>query len=429
MSRGGGGPAAPRQLFAEVSLGWRRAARGPLPWAMAAVLALCLLLLPGRSEPGRLGWGLGRFEGCAFLLVCVLWGGGTAYALDRERHRLTLAFTKPLGRWTLWWGRFLGTLVPFALAVALLWGLLAFRPLPAGRTVQRPELPSIDLMARAELSRLRLLGRVPEGVSEARLLRAVRDDLMARHTELRSAEPRTYRFAGPPAGEDGGKGGMPAAFRLSGVPFLGAKDALALEVEVAGGGRRATLRPEVLRDTGFSLSLPAGFVRPGEPVEIILRRLDANGAASVLYRERADLALLFPGQSSLANLTAFCAVLLLTLALAVALGTALGCGFSLPVTLFVGTLAALAVASASLSPETTVADETANLWARVSAAVSWAVAAPFRDLVALNPLRCLFEGEAIAPRAVLRLFLLMGLPWVALCSLAALISPVRDEDL
>lgn len=418
-----------RQLWAEVTLGWRRAVRGPLPWALGAVLALCLLALPGRDDPGLVRTGYGLTLAWVFLLVCALWCGGTAYALDRERRRLTLAFTKPLPRLTLWWGRFLGTLAPFAGAVALLWGALAFRALPPGRQVQGPELPSVDLMAKAELSRLRLLNRVPSGVSEARLLRAVRDDLLSRHTELRTAEPRTYRFVGPPAETQGGQGALPAAFRLSGAPFLGAKDALTLEVTAKSGDRRATWRPEGLRDTGFVSALPPGLVRPGEPVEITLLRKDANGAASVLYRERADLALLFPGQSPLANLTAFCAVLLLTLVLAVALGTALGCGFSLPVTLFVGTIAVLAATSASLSPETTVADETVNLWARVSSAVSWGVASPFRGLVALNPLRCLFEGEAILPQMVVGLFLKLGLPWVFLCSLAALLSPVRDEDL
>lgn len=418
-----------RQLRAEVTLGWRRAVRGPMPWAMVTVLALCLLALPGRDDPGLVRTGYGLTLAWAFLLVCALWCGGTAYALDRERHRLTLAFTKPLGRLTLWWGRFLGTLAPFAGAVAVLWGALAFRALPPGRTVQAPELPNLDLMAKAELSRLRLLNRVPAGVSETRLFRAVRDDLAGRHTELRTDEPRVYHFVGPPSPRGTEGGDLPVTFRLSGAPFLGAKDALMLEVEAASGSRRATLRPKALRDTGFVLPLPPGLIHPGKPVEVSLRRKDANGAASVLYRERADLALLFPGQSALANLTAFCAVLLLTLALAVALGTALGCGFSLPVTLFTGTLAVLATVSATLSPDTTVADETANLWARVSAAVSWGIASPFRGLVALNPLHCLFEGEAILPQTVLGLFLKLGLPWISLCSLAALLSPVRDEDL
>ena len=422
MSRGG----PVRQLFAEGVLGWRRAMRGALPWAVTVVLALCLWVLPGRSDPESVRTGYGLMLAWAFLLICALWSGGTAYALDRERHRLTLAFTKPIHRVTLWWGRCLGTWAPFALAVTMIWGMVAPRPLPAGRTVQRPELPSLDLMAQAELSRLRVLGRVPQGVSEARLLRAVRDDLQGRHTELRHDAPRTYHFRGPAAGAF--DAAMPAAFRLSGVPFLGAKDALSLEVEAVSGDRKVTLRPEALKDSGFLLPLPAGFVRPGEAVAVTLKRLDDNGAASVLYREREDLALLFPGQSALANLTAFCAVVLLTLFLAVALGTALGCSFSLPVTLFVGTLAVLAMASASLSPETTVADETANLWARVSASVSWGVAAPFRGLVALNPMRCLFDGEAITLRAVFGLALWLGVPWAFLCSLAAVFSPVRDEE-
>ncbi len=417
-----------RQLQAEVILGWHRAVRGALVWALVAVPVLALWVLPGQSDQDGVQTGYGMVLVWAFLLVAALWCGGTAYAFDRERHRLTLTFTKPLARWTLWWGRCLGTLAPFAVVVVLVWGLLVWRPLPAGRTVQAPQLPDINLMAQAELSRLALLKRVPEGVSQARLLRAVREDLMGRHTELRSHEARTYRFAGMPLGAAQTGTGSPSAVRLSGAPFLGARDSLALEVEVACGGRRATLRPTHLLERGFELPLPNDLLQPGEAVEVVLRRLDTHEAASVLYRERTDLALLFPGQSATVNLTVFCGILLLTLALAVALGTALGCSFSLPVTLFVGTLAILSITSASLSPETTVADETVNLWARISAWVSWGLAMPFRDLVHLQPLRALLEGEAITVQILLRLWAMPGLPWMIIASIAALCSPVLDED-
>ena len=413
-------------LIGEVSLGWRRALRGILPWALTALLGGCLIAFPWSDGPERVHLTYGLILVWTALLITALWSGGTAYALDRERHRLTLTFTKPLRRLTLWWGRFIGTLAPFAAATVLLWLCLAPRALPEGRTPQGPELPSLDAMARAELLRLRLLRRVPPGISEARALRAVRDDLESRHTELQPASERDYTFAGLPKDATS----TTDALRLGGAPFLGARDALDLEVVLTCGDRTATLTPpQPLLERGFELPLPEGLLQPGESVSLILRRKDNNGAGSVLYRERSDLHLLLPGQPALVNLTAFCTTLLLTLALAVALGTAHVCAFSLPTSLFVGTLAFLSVVSAALSPPTTVAEETANLWSKASAALSYALATPFRDLVGLSPLHGLLQGEAISFAALGKLLLRLLLPWCILCSLISVVSPVKDEDL
>ena len=415
-----------RAVGAEVALGWRRAVRGALFPALLLVSAAGLVLMPGLHDEGLVKTGYGLVLVWAFLLVCALWSGGTAYALDRERHRTALFFTKPQRRATLWAGRFLGTLAPFAAAVAALWVFLAFRPLPEGRVVQAPRLPDIHRLAKAELLRLRLAGRVPEGVSEARLLRAVRDDLLSRYTELGAHAKRRYRFDGLPRDF---QGKAEATFRLSGAPFLGAKEALALEVEVGCNGRSAVLRPALLRDSGFSVAVPPELLQPGVPLDVSLRRVDGSEAASVLYRERADLTLLLPGQSPCANLTAFCLFVLLTLALAVAFGCALGSTFSLPVTLFAGTLALMAFSIATLAPEATVMDGAVNVWTRLSVWLSDAIAAPFRVFVELNPLWRLTEGEALSVGGVLWLFVKLGIPWCALCALLAQLTPVRDQDL
>ena len=415
-----------RALGAELLLGLRRLLRGPLAAVLPALAVLCLIVLPG-TDPGALvAVGYGTLLFWAFLIVCALWCGGTAYALDRERRRLTLTFAKPVSRRTLWLGRTLGTLAPLSLAVLLVGLLLSWRSLPEGRTVQSPALPDLDALARTELVRLRSLNRVPAGVSESRLLRAVRDDLRTRSTELGRSTPRSYTFAGLPAGTPVP---APVTFRLAGAPFLGAKDALALEVTAACDGERVTLPVPRLLDSGFSLSLPETLLRPGKPVTVTLRRTDRNDGSSVVYRERTDLALLLPGQSAGLNLAVFCGMLWITLAMAAALGTALGCWFSLPVTLFVGTLAVLSFTSASLSPDTMVADEIASLWARVSTAVSSALAAPFREWVACDPLRRLLDGEALTLGALGSLLLRTLLPWLTLCFITAALSPVRDEDL
>ena len=411
-----------RALWAELALGWRRAVRGALLATLLAALALCLLALPGRDDAGLTRTGYGLFLAWGILLVAALWCGGTAYALDRERHRLTLAFTKPLRRWTLWWGRFLGTLAPFAAAVAALWLFAAWRPFPEGRAVLRPtNLPDLSAQAAAWLDDLRGQGRVPEGASENRLLRATREMLETRPAELRPGEAKTYLF--PALSREG-----EVAFRLSGRPFLGARDALRLSVTVACAGKAWTFRPETLPEATLTVALPPGLARPGAPLTVTLLREDANDAGAILYRERADVALLGPGQPPPANLAAFCLAVLLTVAMAAALGTALGCAFSLPVTLFVGTLAFAAAAAATLSPETAVVDEVASVWARASTLISACVAWPFRGLAALDPLGRLMAGEAIGLGTMARLAAGAVLPWCAAWSLLAMLSPLTDES-
>ena len=411
-----------KALWAELTLGWRRAVRGPFLVALVVVLALCLLVLPGWDDPGLTRTGFGISLAWSLLLVSALWCGGTAYALDRDRHRLTLAFTKPIRRWTLWWGRFLGTLAPFAAALLAMGLFLVFRPFPEGRTVAAPEnLPDLTPQAQAWLDKLQAEGKAPEGASEERLLRATLEAVEKFPVSLNPGQSRTYVF--PPIAHAG-----PVTFRLSGRPFLGARQAIRLAVVAACEDRTVEFRPERLRDQGFSVDLPDGFVVPGKSVSITLLREDKEEAGTVLYRERADVSLLSGGQAPTLNLAAFCLTLLVTVAMAVALGMALGCAFSLPVTLFVGALALLAVVAVALSPGTSVLDEIQSVWSRASTWISACVAWPFRDLVALDPLRCLMDGEAIGLRPFLRIVFLAALPWCVICSLAATLTSVTDED-
>lgn len=415
-----------RVWLAELFLGWRRALRGPLPGVFLLLCIGALLLFPGRDDPGLVRTGYGITLLWMVLLICALWSGGTAYALDRERHRLALFFTKPAHRWQLWWGRFFGTLLPFAALIGGMGLFLVFRPLPEGRRVLEPLLEAPEALAGMELRELRARGRVPRGVPERRLLRAIADDIRTRYTELAPGTPKTYTFR-PPAGDPDRP--LPATLRLAGMPFLGARDALRLAVTAACGEKTVTLQPQITRDTGFTLPLPDDLLQPGAPVEITLVRTDTSGAASVIYQEYADLSLLLPGQPAAVNLLLFLGCVLLTVAMAVALGTALGASFSLPVTLFTGTLAALALTSATLSPPTSVMEEFATAWSRLSTLCSGWVAQPFRAFADLNPLARLLEGEAIRVSVFSRLVVYSALPWIILWSVASIFTSVRDENL
>lgn len=436
-------------FLAELLLALRRAVRGPLLPALLVALGLLLVGLPGLDDPELLRTPYALGLAWALLLVSALWSGGAAYALDRERGWLTLPFVKPLHPWVLWLARFTGTLAPFAVATGAVGLLLSFRPLPEGRRCVQPLLPALDSAAEARFADFKAQGRLPAGVSKTRLLRAFREELLNRYTELAPGQALSWRFPLPAQALGEGKPGpgrtsarpsfegdqalakkalAPAAIRLSGAPFLGAKETLALAVQVQGNGASCTLSPSALRDHGFTVALPADFPLAGEALSVTLLRQDASEAASVLFRERVDLALLLPGVSAGVNLLLFCAILLASLAMAVALGAALGCAFSLPVTLFGSTLILLSATAATLSPGTTVADERASLFGRLSAPIAQWVSGPFKPLVRLNPIGNLFDGVMPPGEAMGALLLETVLPWILLCSLVALFTATRDED-
>ncbi len=412
-----------RVWWGEITLAWHRATRGVLLWALLVALVGCLVVLPGRNDVGLVRTAYGTVLAWAVLVVSALWSGGTAYALDRERHRLTLTLTKPLHRMTLWWGRFFGTCLPFVLALGVVWVLLGFRALPEGRRIVSPTLPEItDAQAMAVLEQLQASGQLPEGASEKRLLAAARLAIERRYTELPTGQPLTYTFALPPQLPPESIGTL----RLHGAPFLGDHKALDLVVSATCGGQTAVAYPKQLSESGFEVDFPAGFVRGGEALSVTLVRRDVTPHASVIFREREELKLLLPGQAALVNLTAFCVVLLFTVMMAVALGTALGCSFSLPVTLFVGTVATLALTAAAVAPELTVSEEVASTWAKVSTFIASYTKQPLAAFVVAHPVAALFQGEALSGGLLVRLFALALLPWLLLCSLVAAVRARTD---
>lgn len=414
-----------KAILGELVLGWHRATRGPLMVLLLVAGVLCLGVLPGLNDEGLIytRYGLGLYW--MLLLFTSLWCGGTAYALDRERHRLALTFTKPLHRLTLWWGRWLAVWFPFVIASLFACACLAFRAIPEGRLVTSPNLPDLHQASIVELAHLREQGRVPPNITEARLLKAVYDDLESRYSELRPDIPRSYHFDLP----DELPEHATATLRLSGAPFPGAKDALKLLVEVPlPDGTVAQIKPKRLLDSGMTLDLPPAALVPSRPLTLTLHRLDHVSAASVLYREYHDLTLLLPGRAPFLNLVVFTLVLILTTALTTALGVSFGCMFSLPVTLFTGVFAFLACTISIFSPSASAIDSASSLWAMVSTTISETLANPFIDLIQLNPLNALLEGEALSLKTILAFTARVVAPALFFFSTFSLLSVVRDED-
>jgi ABC-type multidrug transport system fused ATPase/permease subunit len=416
-------------LRAELMLGWRRALRGPLVVALGVSFVLLLFVLPAGAEEAeaRLGYAMGL--AWTLLLVCALWCGVGSYALDRERRRMTLTMTKPLSRWALWVGRWLGTSLPFMALLVLFYGMLLGCSFPQGDHRVQPLFEPVQEVAKAELAAMRAEGldtlRVKEekGVSEARLLDDIERHILSRYTELTEDAPLVYTFAPLPQGTQA------AVFCLSGVPFMGAYNAQMMEVQARLEGEVLSL-PVMITSRGVEASLPAAWVHDGkQPLTIALvRKASFDEAGYILFREREDIQLFTSGYAPWLNTLLAVAVMAVVVLMASALGCALGALFSLPVGLFVGSLCFLVAAVAAMDVTVTVTQELQSVWTMIGARVSDVVAGPFRGIVALDPLTHLSEGIAIEAQALGRFVVRSLLPWVLIASLGSVLTSVKDVD-
>lgn len=416
------------QLAAELLLAWRRATRRLLLPALLAFLVGVLGVLPGRNDPGLIRTAYGTALAWGALLICALWCGAAAYASDRDRHLLTLPFAKPLSPWRLWWCRYLGNLLPFGVAILAMALLLLPRALPDGRLRLTPTLPDLHTLAERELDARLAHDTLPQEyrhLPRARLVRAIEEAIPLRYTELAAGSPKSYTF--PLPARLAAPTGSPPVFRLTGAPFLGKCEELTLAITLTCGGATCTLPPQTPLARNLEVPLPPDFLRPGQPLTLTLARTDSNLEASILYHEYLNLDLLLPGAPPALNLATTLLTLLATVALALALGQALGCAFSLPVSLFSGALAMLALTLATLFPAASVAEEQASLWGSLAGPASYALSRPLAELVRLNPIQRLFDGILLAPGELLRFLLTPTLPAIFLCSLAARLTKTRDE--
>ncbi len=416
------------QLRGELLLGWRRATRGARFFLLLAVVTALMVVLPwGAAEP-LATTGYAMAFAWMLLLLCSLWSGVASYAYDRECHRMALVFTKPVRVWTLWVGRWLGTTLPFVIVLITLALFALQAPFPEGRKIALPLLPDIHTVAQTELQAMVQEGmdlhriKVEQGVSEERLLVDVIRHIQQRYTELEPHKPLSYTFAPLP------KEVKQVTFCLTGTPLLGAYDEAMLSVTIQSGTQSYTCEPRVTIN-GFEVDFPSQWQASGEPITLTLnRRSSFNQAGFIMFREREDVQLRYDGYSPMMNVMCATVVLFGVLAMASALGCALGSLFSLPVALFVGTLALLAAGVSAMESNFTVTEELESFVFAIGARASELVAGPFQGILHLNPLNRLQAGEAILWNEIGGFMLKTLLPWVLACSCLPWMSRLKDED-
>jgi hypothetical protein len=342
---------------------------------------------------------------------------------------MALVFTKPISRWGLWMGRWMGTSIPFVAVMGVLYAILLTRDFPEGLHRLQPQFEPIEKVAYAELEKMRQEGldtaqiEASQGVTEERLLKDIRRQIVRRYTELTSETPLVYTFSPLP------KETSEVFFCLSGVPFMGAYNSNMMTLEATYGADMAILPIEITK-RGVEARLPTHWEYDGaQAVTVkIIRKASFDEAGYILFKEREDIQLFYSGYPPQVNLLFAVVVMAGVVLMASALGCTLGAFFSLPVGLFVGSFCLIAAAVASVNKAVTVRQELENIWLFIGTRISDVVAGPFRGIVELNPLTRLSSGIAIEGAEVGAFFLFSLLPWILICSVSVFLTSLKDEE-
>jgi len=159
-----------QRLFAIITLTWKAAFRYRLFWVITSLLLAAVVCLPILIKDDGTAAGFAQIlitytlgAVASLLGFCTLWLSCGTLARDVEECQMQMVAVKPIGRWQIWLGKWLGivTLNAALLAVAgaSIYGLLEFRArkLPAA---EMDKLQSEVLVARASVKEDSLDGEI-----------------------------------------------------------------------------------------------------------------------------------------------------------------------------------------------------------------------------------------------------------------------------
>ena len=422
-----GVPGVLRRVLGVASLAVRASLRTKTVMALLALLAVCVLVLPGvvkgdGTPEGELHILLTYTLGFAFGLLCLatLWAACALFAAEIDSTRMQLSAVKPVRGLEFWAGKWLALLLLNAcLLLAAYAGVYAQvrwkmrqsgwdeMERPASRHVSRPLLPTPHEEALQALAQMRELKAMPEGMSERTALRVLTEKAMEKYDVINPGEQATWRFrlarpvrvAEPLTVRIRFDTEFSTREQVTGVCRLRSLESGAPPVDVELSD--FTLRElEFVVDTrAFLREGASDFGRPGSGLrefELAFRHTgDAKRAAGLMLRFRQDVALLAPGGTFEANLLRAAFVQWSVLALLAAFGLTLSACFSLPVAAFTATVL-LALTLVGNSVVQVVSEEDEKLWSnRIGIWVSRGVHETTRHAMQVQPLTALTRGERL----------------------------------
>src|SRR5580704_9692637 len=148
-----------QQIFATIGLTWKAAFRYRLFWVIAALLLAAVIGLPLMIKDDGTAAGFAQIlitytlgAITSLLGLCTLWLACGTLARDVEECQMQMVAVKPISRWQIWLGKWIGIVLLdaalLALAGASIFGLLEWRmrKLPASEI---DKLQNEVLVARA----------------------------------------------------------------------------------------------------------------------------------------------------------------------------------------------------------------------------------------------------------------------------------------
>lgn len=411
--------ASARRIGGVAVLAVRAALRTRTVAALFALLAACVLVLPGvvkgdGTPEGELHILLTYTLGFAFGLLCLatLWAACALFAAEIDSARMQLSAVKPVRAVEFWAGKWLALLALNAVALlavyAVVYAQVRWRihrdgweviEQPVSRHVTRPLLPTPREEARDTLADLRARNELPQGYSERTILRVLEEKAHEKYTEIPPGGRQSWRFRLARPLRMGKAVTVRLRFeteyntraQVRGICRLGSVET-ARAVEVP-------LDDFTLKEIEFDVEarafgqVPAAGLRTFELS--FAHTGDARHAAGLLLRFRKDVALLTPGGSFWMNLMRAAAVHWSVLALLAAFGLTLSVCFSLPVAAFVATVL-LVLTMVGNSVVQAVSEEDAQKWSnRAGVLVSRTVHGATRRALQAEPLAALTNGERL----------------------------------
>ena len=348
------------RILAIAGIAVRNAVRSRIVIILLAALLLAVVGIPlsikgdGTVE-GHIQILLRYSLGAAALLLSIatLWAGCAAVSLEIQQRRIHLLLAKPVHRWQVWLGDWLGLMLMNAALLAVCGGVtygmlrwttrdttlapeerrrLHSEILTAHRLAQ-PAPAVVDDEVRREFEALKTRGPFPESVPESQVYEAVRRAVLSRTYSAGPGGRHTWRFPIPPDAAGGHAAILRFRFSTSDL----ATDRIRGVWRVGREG--AAARYEYAEESAplglHSFEVPAAALEGSGDIVVEYGNTHER-PVTVLFNPDDGLQLLLHGGSFAANYARAILLLLFQLAFLAALGVTMGSLFSMPVASFCG---------------------------------------------------------------------------------------------
>jgi len=409
-----------RRIFGIALLAVRASLRTRTVAALFALLAVCVLLLPGIIKSDGTAEGACRILlmytiGFSFGILCLstLWAACALFAAEIDSLRIQRSAVKPVRASEFWLGKWLALLFLNACLLAavyadvyaqLRWQMHTHgwqgEVTLASRSVARPILPTPRQEAREAYEQMKRNNALPEGMSERAILRTLTEKAKERYDIVNPGDEArwTFSLARPLRTNES------VTVRLRFDTEFSTRTEVTGICALAAGGRtvEVPLSDFSLNEIEFAVSGEAwAAAAPPDAFTLSFRHTgDAKKSSALMLRFRQDVALLTPGGTFEGNLFRSALLQWSVLALLAAFGLTLSAAFSLPVAVFAATVLLMLVMVGNSVVENSSQEDEEEWTNRPGIWVSRGVSALTQRAMRDDPLESVTRGERIAADAL-----------------------------